>query len=181
MAWDRTGTPVSPGHGGLGPRPWHPWVVAGSFLAVLLARGELCPRPLVGRGRRSSISSSRLRPTSPCTSAGSRPRTTARCSSPTRWTSATSAHSSRARRYSSPRVSAVSPGGASWLRPSTGQAPRGATSGVPSGREPQQPPAWLCSGVRVMAFAGPPRTQPHCSTQVFADLDISNIAGGSGT
>lgn len=68
----------------------------------------LCQWPLVGRGRRSSISSSRLQPTSPCTSAGSRPRTTVRCSLPTRWTDVTSAPSSRARHSSSPRVSALS-------------------------------------------------------------------------
>lgn len=75
--------------------------------ATTLAHSRCCQWPLVGRGRRSSISSSRLQPTSPCTSAGSQRPTTARCSLPTRWTSATGAPSSRARPSSSPRVSAL--------------------------------------------------------------------------
>lgn len=58
-----------------------------------------------GRGRRSSISSGQPQPTSPYMSAGGQPPTTARCSSPTRWTGAINALSSRARPSSSPQVS----------------------------------------------------------------------------
>lgn len=60
-----------------------------------------------GRGRRSSISSGRPQPTSPYMNAGGQPPTTARCSLLTRWTSAISALSSRARPSSSPQVSVV--------------------------------------------------------------------------
>lgn len=72
------------------------------------------PTGSLGRGRRSSISSGRPRPTSPSTSAGGRPPTTARCSLPTRWISATSAPSSRARLCSSPQVSVQAQGCGDW-------------------------------------------------------------------
>ena len=83
------------GHGGHYPPP------ASQHMTVS-ANG-----PFVGRGRRSSISSSQLQPTSPCMSAGSRPPTTVRCFLLIRWTNATSAPSNRARPSSSPRVSAL--------------------------------------------------------------------------
>lgn len=101
---------TSPGRGGFySPYPQHPWVMASSVPTAFMACGGLCQWPLVDRGRRSSISSNRLRPTSPCMSAGSRPRTTVRCSLLTRWTNATSAPSNRARHSSSPQVSALAP------------------------------------------------------------------------
>ena len=70
------------------------------------AYDSFCQWPFVGRGRRSSISSSQLQPTSPGMSAGSQPQTTARCFLPIRWINATSAPSNRARPSSFPRVSA---------------------------------------------------------------------------
>lgn len=60
-----------------------------------------------GRARRSSISSGQPQPTSPYMSVGGQPPTTVRCSSLTRWTSAISALSSRARPSSSPQVSVL--------------------------------------------------------------------------
>lgn len=130
---------VSLAHGGLcapqRPRDvagFAPLIVPGMWWALCpsasLARGGLCQWPLVGRGRRSFISSSRLPPTSPFMSAGSRPPTTARCSLPTRWTNATSVPSSRARRSSSPPVSSVSDRACPWGLPCL---PCGAHPGCP--------------------------------------------------
>lgn len=110
----------------------------------------------IGRGRRSSISSSQLQPTSPCMSAGSQPQTTARCFLPIRWTNATSAPSNRARPSSFPRVSALPvlcappltfgrsrPGCA---LPCPGVSPAlWSLLGPHRGHEALQPPAWLCS------------------------------------
>lgn len=73
----------APGHGGPCPGPSIPGLRQ-ALSSPSSQHMASCQWPLVGRGRRSSISSSRLRPTSPCMSAGSRPRTTVRCSLPTR-------------------------------------------------------------------------------------------------
>lgn len=68
------------------------------------------------KGRRSSISSGQPQPTSPYMSAGGQPPTTARCSSPTRWTGAINALSSRARPSSSPQAGSMphSPPWTAW-------------------------------------------------------------------
>lgn len=182
-------TPGSPGHAGLWPPPSTP----GSRQAVpaaVMAHGGLCPRPLVGRGRRSSISLSQRPPTSPCTSAGGRPPTTARCSLPTRWTSATSVPSSRARHSSSPQVSPV---------PRLGPHPRAL---LPVSQQcPPRGPLWghlwaespTALGLAVLTEGGqgpstghgaqgpePPalRAMPHGQGRAFADRDTADTAGG---
>ena len=177
--------------------PQHIWVVAGSVVTSFMARGELCQWPLVGRGRRFSISSSQLLPTSPYMSAGSQPRTTVRCSLLTRWTNATSVSSSRARHSSSPQVSeylvpmscpptGICPGGAcpGCLLPCPGAGllfshhwdhlgPRALAASSLAVLTEARPGAWGCVGT--------PGAQPCSLRGLFADLDISDIDGGSRT